>query len=493
MKWIDVLRELNRNKMTNNNEIWVFLSHSNKDYEKVRLVRNMLEEENLRPLMFFLHCLNDDDEIDTLIKREIDCRTRFILCDSNNAKDSKWVQKEVEYIKSKDRIYETIDLAMSIDEIKDKLRDFITRTRIFVSYNREEVALAKAFALRIQKYDFSVYMDMLYDYTQQYTQDYAKDTISNLDASVTNGVVVAFVNSRVLSSPKDIPGSCRYELCRAIERANAKKENKLNVITFVKDKETMHHLSLDDTLVFLHKGIVICLEDIAEEERCNKALATVLRELMPKDSLMSQIENLRIGINCQKDEEEASWLYHTFTKPNFSTVELTNVCGTFVCSRNSVTNELTLNNFTPSHSNLIREENNHIAVQNLIIPDEINHFCDDCFRWITVENNFHLPDNLKTIGGIDHGVSHGCVFANSNIEEVVIPTSVDSIGIFAFGNSRIKKLVLPKGIKSVYARQFKGCHIHTLCIPKTEWESSDNDSYIRNFFIHVSYDNLELY
>lgn len=51
-----------------NNEIWVFLSHSNKDYEKVRQVRNMLEEMSLRPLMFFLHCLNDDDEIDTLIK-----------------------------------------------------------------------------------------------------------------------------------------------------------------------------------------------------------------------------------------------------------------------------------------------------------------------------------------------------------------------------------------------------------------------------------------
>lgn len=53
--------------MTSNNKIWVFLSHSNKDYEKVRQVRNMLEEQSLRPLMFFLHCLNDDDEIDSLI------------------------------------------------------------------------------------------------------------------------------------------------------------------------------------------------------------------------------------------------------------------------------------------------------------------------------------------------------------------------------------------------------------------------------------------
>lgn len=43
--------------------IWVFLSHSNKDYEKVRQVRNILEQQGYRPLMFFLNCLNDDNEI----------------------------------------------------------------------------------------------------------------------------------------------------------------------------------------------------------------------------------------------------------------------------------------------------------------------------------------------------------------------------------------------------------------------------------------------
>lgn len=75
-----------------NKEIWIFLSHSNVDYDKVRKVRNMLEEQGLRPIMFFLKCLNDDDEIDDLIKREIDCRTRFILCDSPNARCSTWVK-----------------------------------------------------------------------------------------------------------------------------------------------------------------------------------------------------------------------------------------------------------------------------------------------------------------------------------------------------------------------------------------------------------------
>ena len=89
-----------------NDELWVFLSHSNNDYEQVRCLRNIMEEKGMRPLMFFLKCLDEEPEIFNLIKREIDVRPRFILCDSENAQKSEWVQKEVEYIKSKyfDRI-----------------------------------------------------------------------------------------------------------------------------------------------------------------------------------------------------------------------------------------------------------------------------------------------------------------------------------------------------------------------------------------------------
>lgn len=38
--------------MTNHQdkEIWIFLSHSNKDFAKVRLIKNYLEERSCRPL-----------------------------------------------------------------------------------------------------------------------------------------------------------------------------------------------------------------------------------------------------------------------------------------------------------------------------------------------------------------------------------------------------------------------------------------------------------
>ena len=45
------------------------------------------------------------------MKREIDARKRFILCDSPNAQASKYVQSEVDYIRSRKRMYEIIDLS----------------------------------------------------------------------------------------------------------------------------------------------------------------------------------------------------------------------------------------------------------------------------------------------------------------------------------------------------------------------------------------------
>ena len=142
-----------------NKEIWIFLSHSNKDFAKVRLIRNYLEERSCRPLMFYLKCLSNEKEIDDLIKREIDCRTRFIICDSKNSRASKWVQSEVKYIKSKQRTYETINLNQSDDKIKKKLDSYIKSTQIFISYSRKDTYIAEEVYSHINKYDIRCWMD----------------------------------------------------------------------------------------------------------------------------------------------------------------------------------------------------------------------------------------------------------------------------------------------------------------------------------------------
>jgi hypothetical protein len=140
-------------------EIWVFLSHSNKDYDKVKEVRNMLENMSFRPIMFYLLCLSDDDEVDNLIKREIDARTRFIYCDSENARESKWVQTELEYIRLKERRFQTIDLSLPNNQILQMLKEFKDQIKVFISYPRKYRDLARILYHRLNLYDLFVFFD----------------------------------------------------------------------------------------------------------------------------------------------------------------------------------------------------------------------------------------------------------------------------------------------------------------------------------------------
>lgn len=290
----------------NNNEIWVFLSHSNKDYEKVRQVRNMLEEQSLRPLMFFLHCLNDNEEIDSLIKREIDCRTRFILCDSENARKSHWVQKEVEYIKSQNRICETIDLSKSLDEIKVTLQDFINKTKIFISYNREEYELAEMVYNRLSIYDFSVYIDRAWDFKSSYNQNY-KDAVDFLENSVakSNGYVVAIVNERVLNS-----NSCsRHELIKALRDNKSTGKDSFNIIPFVTKEFIVEQLGKDNDLKALVNCGIQYLEGNDREKQCEEIVQRAVTQLMTPGSIKVLADNLMKGTFRKPNPEEANFLY----------------------------------------------------------------------------------------------------------------------------------------------------------------------------------------
>lgn len=119
---------------------WVFVSHSNKDFAKIIKIRNKLESIKYKPLLFFLKCLEDDTEIFELIKREIKARNRFILCDSPNSRSSKWVQKEIEYIKSLNRPYEIIDLDADESTINECIERFDRRSSVYIWSTSDEIA-----------------------------------------------------------------------------------------------------------------------------------------------------------------------------------------------------------------------------------------------------------------------------------------------------------------------------------------------------------------
>ena len=88
------------NSQTQNEGAWIFVSHSNKDIEKVREIRNLLERGGANPVLFFLKCMENSEDDDrllwNLIEREIKARNFFLLCDSQNARNSDAVQREIE-------------------------------------------------------------------------------------------------------------------------------------------------------------------------------------------------------------------------------------------------------------------------------------------------------------------------------------------------------------------------------------------------------------
>lgn len=130
-------------------KISIFLSHSHKDQDKVRKIRDILEALECEPLIFFLKCLDDKNEqLEEFIKKEIKARSLFIYCRSENAENSNWVQKELDYIKSFDakRLY-TIDIendfSLSLISFLQSLVQILRRNRIFFTYNSRDYETVK--------------------------------------------------------------------------------------------------------------------------------------------------------------------------------------------------------------------------------------------------------------------------------------------------------------------------------------------------------------
>lgn len=137
---------------------YVFISHSHQDIVKVRQIRNAMEEEGYEPLCFYLKCLTDEDEIEGLIKREIDAREWFVYVDSPNARASEWVRKEREYISSigsKQIITIDLDSSGSMDDVAQKL---IRGLRVLVVCGDPDLPMAQKLQQVFAEKDMQVFL-----------------------------------------------------------------------------------------------------------------------------------------------------------------------------------------------------------------------------------------------------------------------------------------------------------------------------------------------
>ncbi|MEN2282667.1 toll/interleukin-1 receptor domain-containing protein [Algoriphagus sp. SE2] len=181
------------------NGAWIFVSHSSRDWRKVREIRNILEDKGHNPLLFHLKCLEDEDEINELLKREIQARNWFVLCDSDNARSSKYVSNEIEFIKSlQDKVFEIIDLEKEIESQLSKLDRLSKRATIFISYSRKDEELTMKMVKILRDNDYQVLIDKEFLKPGDIFESQIKNAIEN---SIKNGFFIQIITENSLNSP----------------------------------------------------------------------------------------------------------------------------------------------------------------------------------------------------------------------------------------------------------------------------------------------------
>lgn len=279
--------------MIEKKEIWIFLSHSSEDFNKVRKIRNYLEEKSYRPLMFYLKCLESDEEIYDLITREIDVRTRFILCDSENARGSYWVKKEMDYISNQNppRSFLRIDLSQPDIVIHRQLDSYVNQMNIYISYTSNHYDLFRKIRLRLNKYDLNVLPDPDSFSGNIYTQEIEKQ----IRHAANNGYYVFLYSNDIINSTSFV--AKEFKLADTLGA---------NILLFTLDEESDKMCCIDCSL---GKYPHIDVSEYPNEDKTDVITNRILERILPIGGLMTFAENFRTGRLGIKDEEEALKLY----------------------------------------------------------------------------------------------------------------------------------------------------------------------------------------
>lgn len=223
----------------NSRGAWIFLSHSHKDLERVREIRNTLERLGHNPLLFFLKCLeSDESELPELLRREISARNWFVLCDSEHSQSSRWVQEEVKLIKSlPGKVFETIHLSADLEPQLHKLISLSKRATIYISYARTDTKVARTISEELAKTDYRVFFDIT---SLQLGQNWAATISSAIDDAVNNGFVLLLLSPDALTSE-----FCKNEVDYALHKS--KKSQVSNIVpVIVRDAEAVFSMLPDD-------------------------------------------------------------------------------------------------------------------------------------------------------------------------------------------------------------------------------------------------------
>lgn len=223
------------------NKITIFLSHSHKDTEKVRKIRDLFEILNCEPLIFFLKCLEDSNtELEEFIKEEIEARNIFVYCKSKNSESSIWVQKEIQYIKSFDvkRFFE-IDIENSFEEdiirIMNQIISILKYNRIFISCSYQDIRISDVLRKHLIDLNYNVF-----DF-DRFENNYSLDKIidKSVEKTMDNGIFICIISENFIKSKY-----CNYELEAAKNYIKKNNRGIILPIVLINPKSLDNYLGL---------------------------------------------------------------------------------------------------------------------------------------------------------------------------------------------------------------------------------------------------------
>ena len=90
----------------------------------------------------------------------------------------------------------------------------------------------------------------------------------------------------------------------------------------------------------------------------------------------------------------------------------------------------------------------------------------DATAAIVPKGELIIPD--KYDGYVVSEIGNDCLYRNNDIESVIVPSSVTTIGIQAFYQCKnLTSVVLPEGVKQLDGSAFNGCNIENVVIPES--------------------------
>lgn len=285
------------------NDIWVFLSHSNKDFAQVRKLRNLLEDNGFRPIMLYLRSKEDPtkfDELKQLIFDEIDHRNRFIYCKSPNAEKSKWVDEEIKHLKQTNRGYDKIEINSSEADIKGFVENYKVKASIYIAFSHQDSAIADKIYCRLKKYD---------SYTLYYPprmfgagSSFAHTIEEAIEKTKRNGFYIVLLSMSALQSQW-----LENEVSMSLEN-----NSKRNIIPIVADGGVTKMLPSNPVFDRLKECNIIDMGGYYEEETIDKAVDKIIERLYTPGDILALANQFREGTNGLRDTEEAERLYKIF-------------------------------------------------------------------------------------------------------------------------------------------------------------------------------------